>query len=103
MAPTQLDQKLNASSNRVAKQLQPRPVRYTRRDEAGGGGAEHELERVAGLPAHAQATPLLEDSDDRAGFEVAAEVGDACAGAHARDGSRGAEHCWMVGPGEGPG
>ena len=68
----------------------------TSRDEPGGRGAEHELDRLSPLAAHLQAPSFFMDGDDRTLLEAAAEVGDARAGAQARDRSRWAEHEWMV-------
>ncbi len=73
----------------------------TGRDEAGGGGAEDELEQVSGLAAHAQAATLVQDGDDDAAFERASEVGDARGSADVRDRSRGSEHRSMVRAGRG--
>jgi hypothetical protein len=54
-----------------------------RRDEAGRGGAEHELEDLAVLAAHLKAPPLLVNREHRPGLEATAEMGDpgGCAGA----------------------
>ena len=73
-------------------------MRDARRDKPRGRRAEDELERLTGLPAHAQTPALVQDRNDRAALERAAEVGDARAGAHARDGSRRSEHRTMVVP-----
>ena len=55
------------------------------RDEPSGGRVEQELERVAGLAAHAQTTSPIGHRDDRATFETPAEVGDSRASTHARE------------------
>ena len=78
-------------------------MRDARRDKPSGRRAEDELERVTGLPAYAQTPALVQDGNDRAALERAAEVGDARAGAHARDGSRRSEHRTMVVPRGSPG
>jgi hypothetical protein len=67
-------------------------MRDARRDKSSGRRAEGELERVTGFPAYTQTSSLIQDGNDRAALERAAEVGDAHAGADARDGSGGAEH-----------
>jgi hypothetical protein len=71
-------------------------MRDARRDKPSRCRAEDELEPVTGFSAYAQTPALVQDGNDRATLERAAEVDDARAGAHARDGSGRAEHRTMV-------
>ena len=60
-------------------------------EEAGGSGAERELERLAPLAAHVQASPLLVNRDDDGRLEASAEVRDACASSDVGNWAGGAE------------
>ena len=55
-------------------------------------GAQNELEQLTSLGSHLEPPAIVVDRNHGAELEAAAEVRDPRGGAHARDGTRWAEH-----------